>query len=181
MRILSLTAMAVLMVVSASVGRADEPAPSMMLLCVGTDLATQVTGSTTTVKVTPGRDPGIGSATHRAAVIAATAGTSASTSPIYASVRVPARISVAIEGTTIRVRPSENTRPGFVKKKAPDGWYALLEAAVTDLEIRGRADYGSTFGGKHKLAIDRLTGDATFGSFRGVCEKSVTGPAERRF
>ena len=181
MRLLSLTAIITLLVLPASVLRADEPPASMMLQCVGTDLAAQATRSTTTVTVRPGTDPGVGSAAHRAAVIAATAGTSTSTTPVYTNVRVPARISVVIDGFAIRVRPSENTEPGLGRKKASDGWYALMEPAITDLRILGQASYGSTFGGKYKLAIDRQTGDATFGSFRGVCEKATTGPAERRF
>lgn len=161
--------------------QAQEAPLSMMLSCTGTDAVARQAGSTTVVTTTPGRDPGIGSAQHRASVIANTAGTAAATIPQYETVRVPARLSVAVEGSSVRVRPSENTRPGLGRKKSADGWYELSSAALTDTQIAGVAGYGGIFSGKYKLAIDRQTGDVRFGSFEGACEKSATGPTERKF
>lgn len=161
--------------------RAQETSVALMLSCAGTDVDVQKTGSTTTVKTTPGVDPGIGSAEHRAAVIAGSTRTETTTTPVYSDVRVPARLSVAIQGDTIRVRPSDNTRPGLGAKRSPDGWYDLAEVAITETQFRGKAAYGGILSGKYRLTIDRQTGDAQFGSFRGVCDKAATGPTERRF
>jgi hypothetical protein len=152
-----------------------------MLSCSGTEVAPQETGSTTTVTVSPGIDPGIGSPQYRAAHMAATASTRTSTSPDYSDVRVPAQMSIAIEDQRVRVRPPAENRPGFTQKKSPDGWYELSEVDISDAQIRGRAPFGGLISGKYRLAIDRLTGDAQFGSFRGLCEKAATGPTERKF
>ena len=153
----------------------------IMLSCDGTDLAAQQTGSTTTVTVRPGRDPGIGTAEHRAAVIAATARTDTESDPDYSFVRVPARMSIAIEGEVVRIRPPEYSKPGLGQKKSPDGWYPISDVAINDTQIRGRAGFGGILSGKYKLVVDRLTGDASFGNFVGVCEKAQTGPRERKF
>lgn len=111
----------------------------IMLSCDGTDTTAQRTGSTTTVTVRPGTDPGIGTAQHRAAVIAATAGTNTTSTPTYSYVRVPARMSIAIEGEVVRIRPPEYSKPGLGQKKSPDGWHPLSDVAINDTQIRGRA------------------------------------------
>lgn len=164
-------------------GAAAAPDAPMviMLTCEGTDVTMQPTGSTTTVTVTPGIDPGIGSAQHRAAVIAATAETSTSSTPNFSPVRVPAHMSIAIEGEAVRIRPPDQSRPGFGQKKSPDGWYPLSDVAINDTQILGRAGYGGMLSGKYRLVVDRLTGDASFGAFVGVCKKAETGPRERKF
>lgn len=169
-----------LAVLVAGPAEAQEPPLSLMLTCQGTDVERQQTGTSTTVIAVPGTAPAIGSEEHKRAVVAATATTKTTTTPVFSDVRVPARISVAIEGNAIRVRPSNNTKPGFGGKKSPDGWYELTAVSVSDASFRGQAPYGGLFG-KYKLEIDRLTGDVRFGGFSGVCERATTGPAERKF
>ncbi|MCR5879441.1 hypothetical protein [Phenylobacterium sp. J367] len=160
---------------------AQEPPPTLMLTCAGTEKEIQQTGSTSTVTVTPGTDPGIGGAAHRAAVIAQTATTRTTSSPTYGEVRVPARMSIAVAGGAIRVRPPENNRPGLGQKKSADGWYEMGEVEIAETQIRARAPYGGILSGKLRLTVDRQTGDARYGDFTGVCEKAETAPTERKF
>jgi hypothetical protein len=167
---------------TSAAGSAHAAADSGFLLaCEGTDLEVRQSGQTTVVTSRPGTDPGIGSAQHRAAVVASTASTQTTTTPTYVGVRVPARMSVIVDGEKVRIRPSENNRPGLGRKASADGWYDLSDVQITEMQIRGRAGYGGLLTGRHRLAIDRQTGDATFGDFQGVCDKAATGPAERRF
>jgi hypothetical protein len=168
----------------AGAAAADEPpAPlALKLSCAGTEAVMQQTGSTTTVTVKPGYEPSYVSAAHRAAVREATASTSTTTTPVYSQARVPAQMSIAIEGERVRVRPSPGNRPGGLSgKKSPDGWYEMTDVELSETQIRGRAPFGSFLGGKPKLVIDRLTGDIQFGDFRGMCEKAATGPTEAKF
>lgn len=85
-------------------------------------------------------------------------------------------MSLAVDGATIRIKPSQGTKPG---KRSSDGWYDLTDVAITDTLIRAKATWG-TFG-KLKLEVDRRTGDVKFGDFRGACEKAADAADAKKF
>jgi hypothetical protein len=155
---------------------AQEAPLSMLLTCTGQDKVYQQTGETTTTTLVPGVAPTIGSDAHRAAVAAATATTRTTTSPNYGFVAAPARLSLAIEGAAVRIRPSPATTP---MRRSADGWYALTDVAITDGQIRAKATWGAF--GKLKLEVDRRTGDVKFGDFRGACEKTADAVDAKKF
>ena len=173
----------VLLLAAPGAAPAQEAPLALLLSCNGSDEAVQRIGSTTTVTVTPGTPaPAWTSKEHQAAVARATASTSTTTSPVYGEVRVPAHLTLSILGSVVRVRPSDNTGPGLVSgKRSADGWYALSEVVISETQIQGKAAWGGLLSGKHRLKLDRITGDARFGSFSGVCEKAAADPQARKF
>ncbi len=147
---------------------AQEAPLSLFLTCTGQDVTYEQTGT----KV---EAPSLGARQH--AAMAKLPPPTVTTSPEYGYVRVPGRLSIAIEGGVVRVRPSSGSSPTF--RKSADGWYELGDVAITDTEIRGKASWG--FPSKLGLTIDRRSGDVSFGPFRGGCEKTADRPDARKF
>lgn len=92
---------------------------------------------------------------------------------------VRAQINVIVEGPQVKLWVSEGLLPPMTKKSA-DGWYALTDVEVDAAAIKGKAPFGGMMG-KSKLAIDRTNGEATLGSFQGLCHPAMTGPEVRSF
>jgi len=169
----------------------ETPPPSMLLSCSGTDVKMVQTGSSTTVTVKTAPPAATPVATtfsqFRAQMAASTAAassteTEATTDPVYSSIKVPAHMTIVIEGDVIRIRPSDEEGPGWMQRKSSDGWYPLAEVSITEQQIRGKATWGGgVLSGKAKLQVDRTTGDVHFGGFSGVCEKASDQPRERKF
>lgn len=96
----------------------------------------------------------------------------------YTMDTVPARLSVVIRDGEARVKVPPGLQP-MLGKAGEDGWWPVQQLAVSDTSIRGVVKLGLI--SSPRLLVDRLTGDATFGSFTGVCEKAPEEAQGRRF
>ncbi|MEW5685108.1 MAG: hypothetical protein AB1942_09330 [Pseudomonadota bacterium] len=134
-----------------------------VLSCQG-DLVT-VQDSTSSFRLTSNPD----------AQMAAAGALSRSGQPTARLVRRHASLAVAVEGETVRIRPSAQLRAAAATRaEARDGWYDLADARVTEERVTGFAPYGDDRSRRVKLILDRRTGDVRLGGFEGGC-KSLPG------
>lgn len=165
MRLLCLVAGATL----AAGGAAAQEAPlALFLSCSGNDVSYQQTG-------TDVQGPSQAQIQHNKA--AGLPPPAVTTSTRYGFVSSAGRMSITVQGDAVRVRPSAGSSPSL--RKSPDGWYDLGDVQITETEIRARASWG--FPGKHKLTVDRRSGEVKFGNFSGACEKTSVDPEGRKF
>lgn len=158
----------ILGILAAGPALAQDVSLSLFLTCSGNDVSYQKTGTTleapSQAQVQHNHSAGLPPPAVR-------------TSPNYGLVSSPGRMSIAVQGEVVRVRPSAGATPTF--RRSSDGWYELADVSVTDHEIRGKATWGLM--GKLKLVIDRRSGDVTFGDFKGACEKAADTSEARKF
>lgn len=82
--------------------------------------------------------------------------------------RGAAQLEVKVEGETVRALPPKSSVPLLARGDGEGGWYTLTEVKIEPTQIEGRIRWNAL--DRERLRIDRRTGLATFGNFRGVCQ-----------
>lgn len=83
--------------------------------------------------------------------------------------RGAAQLEVKVEGGVVRALPPKSSVPLLVARGDNEaGWYTLTDVKIEPTQIEGRLRWNAL--DRERLRIDRRTGLATFGNFRGVCQ-----------
>lgn len=90
-----------------------------------------------------------------------------------------AQLEVKIEGGTVRALPPKSSVPLLARGDDEAGWYTLSDVKIEPTLIEGRIRWNAI--DRERLRIDRRTGLATFGNFRGVCQPAPESPGGVRF
>jgi hypothetical protein len=152
---LLIAAAAVLLSAGAAQAQEAEPPTQLSLICTGSDAVLFAMAPNTL----NGRRYGAGMA--------------------FGQGRGAAQLEVKVDGAVVRALPPKSSVPLLSRGDDEAGWYTLSEVKIEPTQIEGRIRWNAL--DRERLRIDRRTGLATFGNFRGVCQPLAETQGAVRF